>query len=72
MTRKPLKPTSLFVVLMVALTYIALSAAWLFFAAPSLISSASTIEVMAGFFGTAAWLIVSTCLYFAINRNPGR
>ena len=72
MTRKTLTSLLLFKALCLTLVYISITIAWLFFAAPSLISSSSTIEVVAGLFGTACWLIVSTCLYFKITHKPSQ
>ena len=70
MKRKTLTSLLLLKALCLTLVYICITIAWLFFAAPSLISSSSTIEVVAGFFGTACWLIVSVCLYFEITHKP--
>lgn len=72
MTRKTLTPLLLFKVLFLTLVYFSTTIAWLFFVAPSLISSNSTIEVVAAFLGTACWLIVSVCLYFAITHKPSQ
>lgn len=71
MTPKPLAPLRLFKVLILLLAYFSVSVAWLFFGARHLISSASDIEVITGFLGTAIWLISSACLLLAITRKPG-
>ena len=72
MKRKTLTSLLLFKALCLTLVYISITIAWLFFAAPGLISSSSTIEVVAGFFGAACWLIVSVCLYFEITHKPSQ
>ena len=72
MTRKTLTSLLLFKALCLTLVYISITIACLFFAAPGLISSSSTIEVVAGFFGTACWLIVSACIYFAITHKSSK
>ncbi|MPQ84522.1 hypothetical protein F0170_11300 [Pseudomonas sp. MAFF 730085] len=73
MSRKPITPFQLFKVLMSILIYITASAAWLFFAARDLISSSSDFDVVAGFFGTAVWLIATACLYLLITTpKPGQ
>ena len=72
MTHKRINPLMLFKVLFLILVYISTTIGWCFFVAPSLISSASTLEVLTGFFGTACWLIVSVCLYFEITHKPSQ
>ena len=72
MTRKTYTPLLLFKILFLTLVYFSTTIAWLFFVAPSLVSSSSTIEVVAGFFGTACWLIVSACIYFAITHKSSK
>ncbi|QLG90736.1 hypothetical protein HZF02_01670 [Pseudomonas yamanorum] len=73
MTQKTLSPWRLFKVLISILLYISVSVAWLLFAARDLISSSSDIDVVAGFFGTAVWLIASACLFLLITTpKPGQ
>lgn len=73
MSRKPITPLQLFKALTLTLLYITTSAAWLLFAARDLISSRSDLNVVAGFFGTAVWLIATACLYlFITTPKPGQ
>lgn len=73
MTQKPLSPWRLLKVLLLALLYVSASAGWLLFAARELISSASTPDVVGGFFGTAVWLIASACLFvYVTTPKPGQ
>ena len=72
MTHKRITPLMLFKVLFLILVYISTTIGWFFFVAPSLISSASTLEVLTGFFGTACWLIVSACLFIATTHKPSQ
>ena len=73
MPRKPITPFQLFKVMISILLYISASAGWLFFAARELISSSSDLDVVSGFFGTAAWLIASACLFLHITTpKPGQ
>lgn len=69
MTHKRITPLLLFKVLFLILVYISTTIGWCFFVAPSLISNASTLEVLTGFFGTACWLIVSACLFSQLLSN---
>ncbi|PWK31793.1 hypothetical protein [Pseudomonas sp. OV226] len=73
MPQKTLTPWRLFKVLISILIYIAISAAWLLFAARDLISSSSDLDVVGGFFGTAVWLIATACLLLLIaSPKPGQ
>lgn len=72
MTRKQTTPLLLFKVLTLILAYLSITIGWLFFVAPSLISTASTMAVLLGFFGTACWLIVSACLFFKIIHKTSQ
>lgn len=73
MTQKPLSPWRLLKVLLLILLYVSASAGWLLFAARELISSASTTDVVGGFFGTAVWLIASACLFvYVTTPKPGQ
>ncbi len=73
MTHKTLSPWRLFKVLISILLYITVSGAWLLFAARDLISSSSDVDVVGGFFGTAVWLIATSCLYLHITTpKPGQ
>lgn len=73
MPQKTLTPLRLFKVLIFALLYLSASIGWLFFAARDLISSASDFDVVAGFFGTAVWLISTACLYLLVTTpKPGQ
>ena len=73
MTQKPLSPWRLLKVLLLVLLYVGASAGWMLFAARELISSASTPDVVGGFFGTALWLIASACLFVYVTApKPGQ
>lgn len=73
MTQKPLSPWRLLKVLLLILLYVSASAGWLLFAARELISSASTLDVVGGFIGTAVWMIATACLYlFITTPKPGQ
>lgn len=67
MPQKTVTPWRLLKVLMLALIYLSISAAWLLFVARDLISSSSDLDVVGGFFGTAVWLIATACLFLHIT-----
>lgn len=62
MTQKHLSAKRLFEVLMFIFVYVALTIAWLGFAAPEMVSSPSTGAVLVGFAGSVLWLICTTCI----------
>ena len=73
MSSKPITPFQLFKVLISILIYITASTAWLLFGIRHLISSSSDVGVLAGFLGTAVWLIATACLYLLIvTPKPGQ
>lgn len=73
MTQKPMSPWRLLRLLLLILLYVSVSAGWLLFAARELISSASTPDVVGGFFGTAVWFIASACLFvYVTTPKPGQ